>query len=84
MQTPLATFKTVWFFFHLTVQEMHPDSAAVDSLSVFAFLDHKMLGTLKNGLSQYLATTEDISPTYSPLKFRRHMHHLCQLWLQQP
>ena len=73
MQIPLAAFKAAQLFSPLKIQEMQPDCAAVDSLSVFPFLDHNTLGGLKTELPHYMAAVEDISPTYSPLEvWKRH------------
>ena len=77
MQIPLAAFKAAskaaQLFSPLKIQEMQPDCAAVDSLSVFPFLDHNTLGDLKTELPHYMAAVEDISPTYSPLEvWKRH------------
>ena len=63
--------KFLLLHFGLKVQEMQPDCAAVDSLSAFPFLDCNTMGNLKSELPQYLAAVEDISPTYSPLEFRK-------------
>jgi len=66
LRVPLAVFKA---FSPQKVQEMKPDCTAVDALSAFPFLDPVTLGNLKQELPQYVAATEDISPTYSPLEF---------------
>ena len=69
MKILLAAFKAARLFSPLKLQEMQPDSAAVDSLSAFPFLDPNILGNLKSELPQYMAAVEDVSPTYSPLEF---------------
>ena len=50
VQIPVAAFKAAQLFSLLKVQELQPDCAAVDSLSVFPFLDCNTLGNLKSEL----------------------------------
>ena len=69
LQVPLSAFKAARLFSPQKVQEMNPDCTAVHTWSVFPFLDPVTLGNLKQELPQYIAATEDISPTYSPLEF---------------
>ena len=89
MQIPLAAFKAAskaaQLFSPLKIQEMQPDCAAVDSLSVFPFLDYNTLGDLKTELPHYMAAVEDISPTYSPLEvWKRHaLSTLLGPWQQE-
>lgn len=77
IQILLAAFKAAQLSSLLQIQEIQRDCAAVDSLSLFLFLDHNRLGNLKSELPQYMAAVEDISQTYSPLEFwKTHAHSL--------
>ena len=71
MKVPLAAFKVARLFCPSKVNEMKPDFSAVDSLSVFPFLDSTALGNLKLELPQYIAASEDTDPNYSPAEFWR-------------
>ena len=46
MQVPLAAFKAACLCCPSKIKEMNPDFSAVDSLSVFPFLDSTALGNL--------------------------------------
>ena len=54
----------------LASKQIEPtDFTAVDSLSVFPFMDNQSLGNLKIELPQYIAAAADINPNYEALEF---------------
>ena len=69
MEVPLAAFKAACLFSPSKINEMSPDFTAIESLSIFPFMDSQSLGNLKIELPQYIAAAEDVNPNYVALEF---------------
>ena len=80
MKVPLAAFKAARLFCPFKINEMQPDFADVDNLSVLPFLDSTAIANLKLELPQYIAASEDTNPTYSPLEFWRNHEISLPTW----
>lgn len=80
MKIPLAAFKAARLFCPFKINEMQPDFADVDNLSVLPFLDSTAIANLKLELPQYIAASEDTNPTYSPLEFWRNHEISLPAW----
>ena len=78
MKEPLAAFKAVQLFSPCKLSEIRSSVALIDSLVIFPFLIPS-IPALKGEFPLYLATAEDIYPSYEPLLFcKRHENDLPQ------
>lgn len=83
MEVPLSAFKAARLFSPSKINKMSPDFTAVDSLSVFPFMDSQPLGNLKVALPQYIAAAADVNPNYEALEFWKMHETSCQHGLRQ-
>ena len=72
MKIPMQAFKAARLFVPARVQEMSINVQALDSLSVFPFLDTVEIAQLKTELPNYVAACEDVDSLHDILTFWRN------------
>jgi len=81
MKEPLHAFKAARLFSPAKVQQIKPTLSSLDTLSVFPFLSAQ-IPTLMEEFPLYMATSEDIDPTYDLLRFWKQQEQSLPAWSQ--
>lgn len=80
MKIPLKAFRAARIFLPSKVQEMKVDISSVDELAVYPFISSTTLEQLKAELPRYIASCEDVDPSYDVCKFWRNHSDSLPYW----
>ena len=81
LKPAVDAFKAARLFWPQKINDLNPDSEAIDSLRAFPFLqDQVLLSNLKAELPHYLASTVDLAVNVDPLDWWSHHTETLPYW----